>query len=74
MRLGAVLIAAVECANPTLPSGEITAAQRMIASLQKAGVTPIAVVTGPEDKKMEKQPAQYGVFFLRNAHPAAAVC
>lgn len=69
MRLGAVLIAAGKHANPMLPSGEITVAQRMIASLQKAGVTLIAVVTGPEDKKMEKQLAQYGVFFLRNAQP-----
>ena len=69
MRLGAVLIAAGKHANPMLPSGEITVAQRMIASFQKAGVSLIAVVTGPEDKKMEKQLAQYGVFFLRNAQP-----
>ena len=69
MRLGAVLIAAGQHANPMLLSGEITVAQRMIASLQKAGVTLIAVVTGPEDKKMEKQLAQYGVFFLRNPQP-----
>ena len=69
MRLGAVLIAAGKHANPMLPSGEITVAQRMIASLQKAGVSLIAVVTGPEDKKMEKQLAQYGVFFLRNPQP-----
>jgi len=69
MRLGAVLIAAGKRANPMLPSGEITVAQRMIASLQKAGVTLIAVVTGPEDKKMEKGISQYGVFFLRNVQP-----
>lgn len=69
MRLGAVLIAAGKQANPMLPSGEITVAQRMIASLQKAGVTQIAVVTGPDDKKMEKQLAQYGVFFLQNPNP-----
>lgn len=69
MRLGAVLIAAGKHANPMLPSGEITVAQRMIASLQKAGVSLIAVVTGPDDKKMEKQLAQYGVFFLRNPQP-----
>ena len=69
MRLGAVLIAAGKHADPMLPSGEITVARRMIATLQKAGVTLIAVVTGPDDKKMEKQLAQYGVFFLRNAQP-----
>jgi len=66
MKLGAILIAAGKYANPMLPSGEITVAQRMIAMLQKAGVTLIAVVTGPDDKKMEKQLAQYGVFFLQN--------
>ena len=64
MRLGAVLIAAGKCANPMLPSGEITVAQRMIASLQKAGVTLIAVVTGPEDKKMEKQLQLPGAFII----------
>ena len=69
MRLGAVLIAAGKNANPMLLSGEITVAQRMIASLQKAGVTRIAVVTRPDDKKTEKQLAQYGVFFLQNTHP-----
>lgn len=69
MRLGAILIAAGKNANPMFPSGEITVAQRMIASLQKAGVAMIAVVTGPEDKKMEKQLAQYGVFFLQNPQP-----
>ena len=63
MKLGAVLIAAGKNANPLLPSGEITVAQRMIATFQKTGVIRITVVTGPSDKKMEKQLAQYGVFF-----------
>lgn len=69
MKLGAVLIAAGKNANPLLPSGEITVAQRMIATLQKTGVIRITVVTGPSDKKMEKQLAQYGVFFLQNPQP-----
>lgn len=69
MRLGAILIAAGKHANPMLPSGEITVAQRMIATLQKAGVTLIVVVTGPDDRKMEKQLAQYGVVFLQNPEP-----
>lgn len=60
MKLGAVLIAAGKNANPLLPSGEITVAQRMIATLQKTGVIRITVVTGPSDKEMEKQLAQYG--------------
>ena len=69
MRFGAVLIATGKHTTPMLPSGDITVAQRMIATLQKAGVTQIAVVTGPDDKKMEKQLAQYGVFFLQNPDP-----
>lgn len=69
MRLGAILIAAGNNADPMLPSGEITVIQRMIATLQKVGVPLISVVTGSDDKKMEKQLAQYGVFFLRNPRP-----
>ena len=69
MQIGAVLIAAGNNAHPALQSGEINVAQRMIASLQKAGVTLIAVITGPDDKKMERQLAQYGVFFLQNPQP-----
>ena len=63
MKIGAILITA-GCGNaPTLPSGSVTAAQRMIASLKKAGVHIIAVVTGAEDRKFEKQLAQPDVFF-----------
>lgn len=66
MKIGAILITA-GCGNaPALPSGSVTAAQRMIASLKKAGVHIIAVVTGAEDRKFEKQLAQPDVFFL---HP-----
>lgn len=64
MEIGAVLITAGCGCGPTLPSGGITVTQRMIASLKKAGVALIAVVTGPEDKKFEKQLAQAGVVFL----------
>ena len=64
MKLGAVLIATGKHANPMFPSGEITVVQRMIATLHKSGVTMIVVVTGPEDKKLEKQLAQFGVFFV----------
>ena len=69
MKFGAILIATGMYANPMLPSGEITVAQRMIATLQKAGVMMIAVITGPDDKKMEKHLARYGVFFLQNPRP-----
>lgn len=69
MAIGAVLITAGCGSTPATLCGGITIAQRMIASLQKAGVTMIVVVTGPEDKKLEKQLAQFGVFFVQNHTP-----
>ena len=67
MEIGAVLMTAGCGGAPAMPSGSITVAQRMIASLKKAGVTLIAVVTVPEDKKFEKQLVQAGVVFLNTA-------
>ena len=69
MDIGAVLITAGCGSVPSMLCGGITVAQRMIASLQKAGVSMIAVVTDTEGKKLEKQLAQAGVFFLRNEVP-----
>lgn len=69
MAIGAVLITAGCGSAPGTLCGGITVAQRMIASLQKAGTAVIAVVTGPEDKKLEKQLAQFGVFFIQNHTP-----
>ena len=69
MEIGAVLITAGCGSVPAMLCGGITVAQRMIASLQKAGASMIAVVTESEDKKLEKQLAQAGVFFLRNEVP-----
>ena len=69
MEIGAVLITAGCGSVPAALCGGITVAQRMIASLQKAGASMIAVVTESEDKKLEKQLAQAGVFFLRNEVP-----
>ena len=69
MAIGAILITAGCGSTPATLCGGITVAQRMIASLQKAGVAIIVVVTGPEDKKLEKQLAQFGVFFVQNRTP-----
>lgn len=69
MAIGAILITAGCGSAPGAVCGGITAAQRMIASLQKSGVAMIVVVTGPEDKKLEKQLAQFGVFFVQNHTP-----
>lgn len=69
MKIGAILITAGCGKAPTWPSGNVTAAQRMIASLKKAGVQIIAVVIGAEDKKFAKQLAQPDVFFLHHPTP-----
>lgn len=69
MAIGAILITAGCGSAPGTLCGGITVAQRMIASLQKAGVSIIVVVTGPEDKKLEKQLSQFGVFFVQNHAP-----
>ena len=69
MALGAILITAGCGSTPATLCGGITVAQRMIASLQKSGVSIIVVVTGPEDKRLEKQLSQFGVFFVQNHTP-----
>ena len=46
-------------------SGTVSAGQRMISAFQRVGVSLIALVVGPEDKKAERQLAQNGVVFLR---------
>ena len=55
MAIGAILITAGCGSTPATLCGGIAVAQRMIASLQKSGAAMIVVVTGPEDKKLEKQ-------------------
>ena len=69
MAIGAILITTGCGSAPRILCGGITVAQRMIASLQKSGVAIIVVVTGSEDKKLEKQLAQFGVFFVHNHTP-----
>ena len=45
--------------------GTITAGQRMISAFQRAGVSLVGLVVGPENKKAERQFVQNGVVFLR---------
>lgn len=66
---GAVIIAADRAETVLLPAGGSTVAQRMISTFQKAGVGVIAVITGPQDKKLEKQLSRPGVLFLKNPRP-----
>ena len=47
-------------------AGSVPVGQRMIAAFQRAQVSQIVVVTGPDAKKVEQKFAQNGVLFLRN--------
>ena len=69
MYIGAVIVTAGCGSAPMLPAGGITVTQRMVATFQKAGVDLIAVVTGSEDKRLEKQLAQPGLVFLHSENP-----
>jgi len=70
MKIGALIVAtglpgASGIAALTASMGDISVGQRMIAAFQRAGVSMVALVVGPEEKKAERQLVQNGVIFLR---------
>ena len=71
MQTGAVIAAAGMISQtgefkPMLNIGSISVAQRIIATLQQAGVAKIVVVTGYNADTLERHLANNGVIFLRN--------
>ncbi|MGI6578741.1 MAG: NTP transferase domain-containing protein [Saccharofermentanales bacterium] len=71
MKVGAVITAAGMSSRmgkfkPMLSIGSISVAQRIIATLQQSGVSPIVVVTGYNADELERHLAKSGVIFLRN--------
>jgi molybdate transport repressor ModE-like protein len=71
MRTAAVIVAAGMSSRmgkfkPMLNIGSISIAQRIIATLQQAGVTKIVVVTGYNADALERHLSKSGVIFLRN--------
>lgn len=71
MRIGAVIVAAGMSSRmgdfkPMLNIGSISIAQRVIATLQQAGVDRIVVITGYQAAVLERHLANQGVVFLRN--------
>lgn len=66
INIGAVIIAAGFEDKAILPAGKISVVQRIVAVFRKIGINMIVVVTGNEDKLLEKQLSQSGVLFLRN--------
>ena len=70
MKMGALIVttglSGVSGVAALMPEvGSITAGQRMISAFQRAGVSLVGLVVGPEDKKAERQFSQNGVVFLR---------
>lgn len=70
MKTGAVIAAAgigQETFEPMRRYGSITVIERLILTLQKAGVSPIVVVTGNQASLLEKHVSKLGVICLRNS-------
>lgn len=65
MGIGAVICTDKFNDTAMLPVGKLSAVQRMVAAFQKIGVDMIAVLTGAEDKEMEKHLSQYGVLLFK---------
>ena len=71
MNTGAVIVAAGMSSRmgdfkPMLNIGSISIAQRVVATLQQAGVSRIVVVTGYRAETLERHLANRGLVFLRN--------
>nr|SIP63274.1 hypothetical protein [uncultured bacterium] len=69
-RTGAVIVAAgvpdENGGEPLYPLGSISIAERIVATLQQAGVGRIVFVTGYHAERLEHQLSRKGVVFLRN--------
>ena len=71
MQTGAVIVAAGMSSRmgdfkPMLNIGSISIAQRIVATLQQAGVTKIVMITGYNAVMLERHLANNGLIFLRN--------
>ncbi len=71
MQYGAVIVAAGMSSRmgdfkPMLNIGSISIAQRIVATLQQAGVSSIAMITGYNAVMLERHLANNGLVFLRN--------
>ncbi len=71
MQTGALIVAAGMSSRmgefkPMLNIGEISIAQRVVATFQQAGVEKIVMVTGHNAMELERHLARSGVIFLRN--------
>lgn len=71
MRIGAVIAAAGISARldgiiQSMEAGEMTIAERVAVTFQRAGIKDIVMVTGYKAAQLEKRLQHYGITFLRN--------
>lgn len=71
MEIGAIIAAAgmssrMEDFKPMMNIGSISIAQRVVATLQQAGVSRIVMVTGYQADMLERHLSNHGLIFLRN--------
>ncbi|MBP3853057.1 MAG: NTP transferase domain-containing protein, partial [Erysipelotrichaceae bacterium] len=70
MTTGAIILAAgmAETFGPIQTTGTITVAQRIVATLQKAGITRILVITGYQAEDLEHHLTKNNIVFIRNVN------
>ena len=73
MEIGAVIVAAGMSSRmgdfkPMLSIGEISVAQRVVATLRQAGAERVVVVTGYNADDLERHLARSGAVFVRNVN------
>jgi len=71
IKTGGIIVAAGKApkrtkSDPLLKIGSITVIKRIVLTLQRAGISPIVVITGYSAEDIEYHLSDYGVIFLRN--------
>lgn len=66
---GIIAASNIKRAHPMYKVGAISIVERIIITLQDAGVFPIAVVTSDLDKELQYRLQKYGVVFLKHPNP-----
>lgn len=66
---GLIAAASKKAALPMLQIGTIPIIKRIVISFQQAGIFPIVIITGVDEKEVKYQLSNYGVIFIPNEQP-----
>ncbi|MCR5732279.1 MAG: NTP transferase domain-containing protein [Sphaerochaetaceae bacterium] len=66
---GVVAAANIKRAHPNYQVGSIPIVERIILTMQRGGIFPIAVVTSDYDRELQYRLQHYGVIFLKHPKP-----